>query len=149
MDDGKIMLELTKVNKEEATALPLTPGKITSRKGVVIRGKEFGLPAITEEDKRSIDFAIKNSLEYIGLSYVRRPEDIIQLRKTLKEKNANEISIMAKIETVSGIKNLDRIIKESDMILVARGDLGMQFPLEEIPALQQKIIQKSYQNGTS
>jgi pyruvate kinase len=89
----------------------------------------------------SIKFAVKNSMDYIGLSYVKSGEDVKKLRKILADEGAEDIAIMSKIECVSAVKNLEEIVRESDMILVARGDLGMQFPLEEIPILQHKIIE--------
>jgi len=141
MDDGNISLKVEEVKESEVKVKALTPGKITSRKGIVIRGKEFNIPAITEEDLKSIKFATKNSMDYIGLSYVKSGEDVKKLRKILTEEGAEDMAIMSKIECVSAVKNLEGIVRESDMILVARGDLGMQFPLEEIPILQHKIIE--------
>ncbi|MEM3615826.1 MAG: pyruvate kinase, partial [Candidatus Methanomethylicia archaeon] len=147
MDDGKIMLKILEVKNMEAKVKALTPGKITSRKGIVIRGKEFNIPSITEEDFKSIKFAVDNSLDYIGLSYVRSGEDVKKLREIIKEEGSEDIAIMSKIESVSAVKNLNDIVRESDMILVARGDLGMQFPLEEIPIIQHKVIEEARKLG--
>jgi len=141
MDDGNISLKVEEVREGEVKVRALTPGKITSRKGIVIRGREFNIPSITEEDLNNIKFAVKNSMDYIGLSYVKSGEDVKKLRKILAEEGVEDIAIMSKIECVSAVKNLEEIVRESDMILVARGDLGMQFPLEEIPILQHKIIE--------
>jgi len=147
MDDGNIMLKILEKNGSKIEVKALTPGTITSRKALVVRGKEFNLPALTEEDVKSIKFAVKHSLEYIGLSYVRSSEDVKKLRKILLEEGGEDIGIMAKIETVSGVKNLKRIIDVSDIILVARGDLGMQFPLEEVPVIQRRIVKESISKG--
>lgn len=147
MDDGKIILKVEDVKEDKVKVKALTPGKITSRKGVVIRKKEFNIPTITEEDLKNVKFAVENSLDYIGLSYVKSGEDVRKLRKILNEAGCEDVAIMSKIESVSAVKNLEEIINESDMILVARGDLGMQFPLEEIPVLQRKIIEKTRLKG--
>lgn len=147
MDDGNLAFKIEKTLKDEVIAKALTPGTITSRKAVVIRGKETPLPTITNEDLKAIDFAIKNDFDYIALSYVRNGKDVKMLREILEEKNASEIGIIVKIETISGIKNLDEIISKTDAILIARGDLGMHFPLEEVPKLQSKIINKGIEKG--
>ncbi|MEM2812867.1 MAG: pyruvate kinase [Candidatus Methanomethylicia archaeon] len=147
MDDGKIMLKVEDVKEDKVKVRSLTPGEITSRKGIVVRGKEFNIPAITEEDLKNIKFAVENSLDYIGLSYVKSGEDVKKLKKILYEAGCEETAVMSKIECVSAVKNLEEIVRESDMILVARGDLGMQFPLERIPVLQREIIEKTRLKG--
>ena len=111
------------------------------------RGKELYTSAITEKDLKDIEFCINNDVEYIALSYVKSADDVKALREILKRKNREDIKIIAKIETKSAIRNLDSIIEKSDIILIARGDLGMHFPLEEIPKLQKEIIAKSLSRG--
>ncbi|MCS7364443.1 MAG: pyruvate kinase [archaeon GB-1867-035] len=147
MDDGNLAFKVEKALRNQVIVRALTPGKITSRKAVVIRGKETPLPTITNEDLKAIDYAIKNDFDYIALSYVRNGNDVKMLREILEEKNASEIGIVVKIETISGVKNLNEIISQSDVVLIARGDLGMHFPLEEVPKLQSKIIEESMKMG--
>ena len=147
MDDGKISFVVEEVYSNRVLARALTEGVITSRKALVIKGKEVPLPAITSKDLNDIEYAIKRGFDYIALSYVKSAEDVRMLRRILYERNAREIGIIAKIETVSGVRNLNEILDETDVVLVARGDLGMHFSLEEIPWLQRTIIRKSIEKG--
>ncbi len=147
MDDGRLVLAVEEVYADRVLARVLTEGKISSHKAIVIRGKEVELPAITSKDFRDIEFAVKQDFDYIALSYVRSGDDIRALRSILEDYGRPDIGVIAKIETVSGVRHLKSIINESDVILVARGDLGMQFPLEDIPWLQRTIINESLKRG--
>ena len=147
MDDGKISLKVEKASGLEAILRVISPGIIRSRKAVTIRGKEVDLPAISDYDINCIKYAIKNDFDYIALSHVRNKNDLKILREIIESKDGSEIGLIAKIETISSIKNLDEIITNSDVILVARGDLGMQFPLEEVPWLQKSIINSCHKHG--
>ncbi|RLG74985.1 MAG: hypothetical protein DRO14_05130 [Thermoprotei archaeon] len=108
--------------------------------------KEFDIPPITERDLENIDFAIKHDFDYIGLSYVRRRKDIELLRDILRRKDA-DLGIIAKIETKSAVRNVKSIAESADVVLVARGDLGMNFGLEEIPHLQRLIVRSALESG--
>ncbi len=147
MDDGKVRLRVVEKEHDKATIVALTDAHITSRKAVVIHGKEVEMPSLSKKDLENIDFAIKTGFDYIGLSYVRRPVDVEVLRRILEDKGAGDIGIAAKIETRSAINNLDGIVEKSDIIVVARGDLGMNFSLEEIPHLQKLVINKAREYG--
>ena len=147
MDDGRLVLAVEEVYADRVIARVLTEGKISSHKAIVIRGKEVELPAITNKDFKDIEFAVKNDFDYIALSYVRSGDDIRALKSIIEEYGRTDIGVIAKVETVSGVRNLKNIIEESDVVLVARGDLGMQFPLEDIPWLQRTIINESLKRG--
>jgi len=147
MDDGNLIFEVDGLGEGEVRVKALTAGRLTSNKGVVIRGKEIPVPTISDRDLNCIKFAVKNDFDYIALSYVKSGEDIRLLRDILDEFGANEIGVMAKIESVGGVNHLSDVVRLSDAILVARGDLGMQFPLEKVPLLQRKIIDECLRMG--
>lgn len=142
MDDGKTRLRVIDKGSNYIDAIALTESIIRSRKTLTIQGKELDISILSEKDIACIKFAIENDFDYIGLSYVRTIEDIENVRKTVKRYSKNDIGIITKIETKSAIKNLANIIEASDVVLVARGDLGMNFGLEEIHYLQKLVIDK-------
>lgn len=142
MDDGRTKLRVVDKGSDYVEALALTNSTITSRKTITIQGKDIDLPPISENDMSNIKFAVENDFDYIGLSYVRTVEDIALLRDILKRIGNSDINIITKVETRSAINNLDALIRESDAVLVARGDLGMNFGLEEIHVLQKRIVDK-------
>ncbi|MCS7111193.1 MAG: pyruvate kinase [Ignisphaera sp.] len=142
MDDGRTRLRVVDKGSNSVDAVALTNSIITSRKAITIHGKEVDLPPISENDIANVKFAIENGFDYLGLSYARTAEDVALLRDILRRFGNDDIGIITKIETRSAISNLDAIIRESDAVLVARGDLGMNFGLEEIHLLQKRIIER-------
>ncbi|MEM3620854.1 MAG: pyruvate kinase [Nitrososphaerota archaeon] len=147
MDDGRIQLVIQEVGKNEATAKALTSAEIGSRKAVVIKNKEIGLPTLSSRDLEALKFSVENDFDYIGLSYVRNIGDVEILRSTLVSLGGREIGVISKIETVSAFNNLEEITDSSDALLVARGDLGMHFGLEQVPRLQELIVEKCLGKG--
>ncbi|MCS7138716.1 MAG: pyruvate kinase [Crenarchaeota archaeon] len=147
MDDGRLVFKVESTSGSEISMRALTDATITSRKSIVIQGQDLDLPPITEEEIRAIRIAVENDFDYIGLSYVKCVEDIAALRGILISMGAREMGIIAKIETPVGVRKLDEIIDAADGILVARGDLGMHFPLEDVPSLQEKIVKKCVNKG--
>jgi pyruvate kinase len=146
MSDGKFRFRVSEIGEfVELTAL--TDALISSRNTIAVANKEFDLPLLREKDLADIEFAVKHKFSYIGLSYVRGPSDLEMLRKVIKKSGGERTGIIAKIETKSAVKNLDEIVELCDAVLVARGDLGMNFGLEEIPYLQRKIIKRSIEIG--
>jgi len=146
MSDGKFRFRVSEIGEfVELTAL--TDALISSRNTIAVANKKFDLPLLREKDLADIEFAVKNKFSYIGLSYVKSPLDLEMLRKVIKKSGGERTKIIAKIETKSAIKNLDEIVELCDAVLVARGDLGMNFGLEEIPYLQRKIIKRSIEIG--
>ena len=149
MDDGRIRLKVINVSEKYAILKAETTGLIKSHRALVVLGKDFDLPVLTSKDIEDLKFMIKKNFTYVGVSCVRKPQDIDMVRKYIKEfsTSQNNIRIIAKIETISAIKNLISIIENSDAILVARGDLGMIFGLENIPHLQKEIVYESIRRG--
>src|SRR5690606_20876870 len=116
------------------------------RRHVTLRGVRVTPPAITEKDRRDIAFAVEQDVDFIALSFVRGAEDIREL-KTLLGNKAGKTKIVAKIEDQEGVKNLDAIIAEADGVMVARGDLGVEIPFEQLPRVQRHIIQRCAELG--
>ncbi len=146
MDDGRARLRVSAVYPDYVEVVALTDSIITSRKTVDVQGKEIDLPTLSDYDFNCIKFAAEHDFDYIGLSFVRRGSDIDLLRDYLRRIGREDMGIIAKIETRSAVENLDEIIEKSDAVLVARGDLGMNFGLEEIHVLQSKIVSKAIEH---
>jgi len=147
MDDGKVRFKVIDSSADYVELVALTDAEVKSRKALAVVNKEFDLPAITSKDLSDLNFALTHNFNYIGLSYVRRAEDVKLLRDIMRRAGYEGVKIIAKIETRSAVRNLDEIVEVADAILVARGDLGMNFGLEEIPYLQQVIVRKSIDGG--
>lgn len=142
IDDGKIQLIVEKSEENIVYAKVLTSGEIKARKGLNIPGGTGSIDILTENDIKYVDFAIKNDIDYLGLSFVRNKEDIIKLRHILN-KNNSRLRIISKIEKPQALENIDEIIEHSDGIMVARGDLGIEIKTERLPIAQKTIIKKA------
>ncbi|WP_277673482.1 pyruvate kinase [Piscibacillus halophilus] len=144
LDDGLIALEVTDVNhdQQEIVTKVLNTGVIKDRKGVNVPNVRVNLPGITEKDANDILFGIEQNVDFIAASFVRRPSDVLEIRELLENNNADHIKIIPKIENREGVENLDQIINVSDGIMVARGDLGVEIPAEEVPFIQKTMIGK-------
>ena len=147
MDDGRVVLRVLEGGRDKIALKALTDAIITSRKNIVIQGKDLELPTITEREIEAVRFAVQENFDYIGLSYVRGAEDISMLKGMLLSLGAKDVGIIAKIETPTAVKRLEEIVDSADVILVARGDLGMYFSLEEIPRLQEQIVNLCIERG--
>ncbi|MGN1112718.1 MAG: pyruvate kinase [Acutalibacteraceae bacterium] len=147
VDDGLIEMLVTSTSKKDIVCEVLNGGKIASHKGINVPGTRLSLPFISEQDKKDIAFAVEQDLDFIAASFTRSSDDILKLRAELDKNNCNNIRIIAKIENAEGVDNIDDIIRVSDGIMVARGDLGVEIPMEDIPILQKKLITKAYNAG--
>jgi len=147
IDDGRISLIAIDVKESEARCKVEIGGNVRPKVTVHIHGKEFNLPALTNKDIEDLEFILNQDIDIIFQSFVRSKEDIYALRKIIKDKGKEDIKIYAKIETKSGMKNIDGILEAADGILIARGDLGMFYPLEEIPLLESNLARKALQYG--
>lgn len=147
MDDGRVRLRVADKASNYVEVVALTESVISSRKVVVVQGKELEAPLLAHEDLYNLKFAVEKGFDYIGLSYVRSAEDIGFLRELLKKLGGEDIGIIAKVETPSAIRNLKEIVEASDVALVARGDLGMSFGLEEVYFLQRRVVEESLRRG--
>lgn len=143
-DDGLIDMEIIEkdsANRELVTKV-LNAGVLGSRKGVNAPGISISLPGITEKDAADIRFGLENDIDFIAASFVRKAQDVLEIREILEEKDMNHVQIISKIESQEGIDNIEEIIKVSDGIMVARGDLGVEIPAEIVPMVQKDIIKK-------
>ena len=150
-DDGLIDMEIKE--KDEATrelvVVVKNAGMLGSRKGVNAPGVSISLPGITEKDAEDIRFGLDNDIDFIAASFVRKAQDVLEIREILEEKDMTHVQIFSKIESQEGIDNIDEIIKVSDGIMVARGDMGVEIPAEEVPMVQKSIIKKCNAAGKS
>ncbi|MFV0363072.1 MAG: pyruvate kinase [Suipraeoptans sp.] len=146
IDDGLIGLEVEEVNGNEIVCKVTNGGELGEKKGVNVPNVPVRLPAITAKDKEDIKFGVGQEIDFIAASFVRNAECILEIRAFLSELEAPYIPIIAKIENSEGIKNIDEIIRSADGIMVARGDLGVEIPAEEVPYLQRMIIDKCNRN---
>lgn len=148
IDDGLIELKVIEVvNDTDIKCAVINPGPIKNHKGVNVPGIRINLPATTQKDIEDILFGIKNEIDFIAASFIRKASDVIEIRKVLEENKADSIQIISKIENQEGVDNIDEIIQVSDGIMVARGDLGVEIPTEEIPLVQKTIIKKCNEVG--
>src|SRR5690606_11016891 len=142
LDDGKIQLRVIESNHIDTVSCKIIHGGIlTSRKGVNLPNTKISLPSLTEEDHENLLFALSHDVEWIGMSFVRKAEDMTKVKEIIKAQGKTA-SVIAKIEKPEAIDNIDEIIEASDGIMVARGDLGVEMPLEEVPVLQKMIVRK-------
>ena len=147
LDDGLIELKVLKVESTEITCKVMNTGLIKSKKGVNIPGIKLSLPALTERDKEDIKFGIENGIDFVAASFVRKAEDVIELRKYMDSLNGSQTKIIAKIENQEGLDNFDEILELVDGIMVARGDMGVEVNIEYLPAIQKEMIKKSMLAG--
>ena len=144
INDGKIILKVLESNKTDLiVAKVIQGGLLESKKGVNLPNTKISLPALTKKDKEDALFAIKHQLDWIALSFVRSKKDISILQKLIEINSDYKIPIIAKIEKPEAISNMDEIIKKSDGIMVARGDLGLEIPAEEVPLSQKLLVSKA------
>ena len=142
IDDGKLALEIISTNKKsEVKAKFLNGGKLSSKKGVNLPNTKISLPSLTEKDREDLMLALELNFEWIGLSFVRNARDLIELRHIIQSEGKNS-RIVAKIEKPEAVEEIDDIIEKTDAIMVARGDLGVEIPMEKVPLLQKEIVKK-------
>lgn len=146
IDDGLIGLEVVSKTERDIICTVVNGGELGERKGVNVPNVPVRLPAITDKDKEDIKFGVEQDVDFIAASFVRNAECVLEIKAYLRELNAPYIPIIAKIENAEGIQNIDEIIRAADGIMVARGDLGVEIPAEEVPYLQKMMIQKCNNN---
>lgn len=146
LSDGLVNLEVTSIDGEDIHTKILNNGKMSDRKRVAVPGYTINLPAVSETDADDIEFGIRMNMDWIAASFVQRGKDVVTIRKIL-EKHDSHMKIISKIECQAAVQNIDDIIKMSDGIMVARGDLGVEVPAEEVPMLQKMLIHKCQAAG--
>ena len=147
LDDGLIELSVISVNETDIVCKVLNSGNLSNNKGVNLPQTRLSMPYLSEKDKSDIIFGIKTGYDFIAASFVRCADDVLEIRKILEEHNCHSINIISKIENREGVNNIDEIIRVSDGIMVARGDMGVEIPGEEVPAIQKMIIKKTVAAG--
>lgn len=147
LDDGKLRLEVTANDGvKEVTCKVLQGGILTSNKGVNLPNTKISLPSLTPKDRADLEFALEQEVDWIGLSFVRSARDIVELKQHIKRKNVHT-KVVAKIEKPEAIRQIDDIIAEADAIMVARGDLGVEIPMQNVPLIQKMLVKKSLRNA--
>jgi pyruvate kinase len=145
LDDGKIKLTVLETDKKEMVKTEVVfGGVIQSRKGVNLPDTKISIPSLTEKDKRDVQFAMEHEFDWIGLSFVRHPEDVEELRQMLDDKDS-QMKIVAKIEKPEAVQFIDEIIEKVDAVMVARGDLGVEVDFDRVPVIQKRIVGKCLQ----
>ena len=147
IDDGLIGLSVKEINGKDIKCIVNNSGVVKNKKGVNVPGVKIQLPAITEKDRSDIEFGISQGIDLIAASFIIKAADVIAIRKILEDKKANDIQIISKIENQEGVDNIDEIIEVSDGIMVARGDLGVEIPAQDVPLVQKMIIRKCNEIG--
>ncbi len=143
IDDGLIEMEVTDKNETEITCKVLNGGPVSSHKGINVPDITLSLPFLSDRDKNDLKFGIEQDVDFIAASFTRSADDINEMKNFLEQNGGNDIRIIAKIENKDGVNNIDDIIRISDGIMVARGDLGVEIPIAEIPVIQKMLIKKT------
>ena len=142
IDDGKLLLKVLETNGvDEVKSVVVYGGMLSSKKGVNLPNTKVSLPCLTEKDLKDLDFALEQNVEWVGLSFVRKVTDIVDLKAIIKKKNKHA-RVIAKIEKPEALEGIDNIIDMSDGIMVARGDLGVELPMEQVPLVQKMLVRK-------
>lgn len=144
LDDGLVDLQVKEIDHENGIIVTraLNSGELKDNKGVNVPGASFSLPGLTDKDREDIAFGLENDITFIAASFVRRASDVLEIKEILEENDKLDVQIIAKIENQEGIDNLDDIIAVSDGLMIARGDLGVEIPVEEVPIVQKEMINK-------
>ncbi len=149
LDDGLVELQVSDIDEEnqEIVTTAINSGELKNNKGVNVPGASLNLPGLTDKDRSDIEFGIKNGVNFIAASFVRRTSDVLEIKEILEKHDALHVQIIPKIENQEGVDNLDEIISVSDGLMVARGDLGVEIPVEEVPIVQKEMIEKCRRAG--
>ncbi len=147
IDDGKIHLTVESCTATDINCVVHVGGTLGNHKGINLPGISIDMPYISETDKKDIIFGIENDVDFIAASFVRRKEDVIELRKFIDYYGGHKIKIISKIENIEGVENFDSILHHSDGIMVARGDMGVEVDYEKLPGIQKRFIRRCYQAG--
>ncbi|MCG8568841.1 MAG: pyruvate kinase [Spirochaetes bacterium] len=140
IDDGLIQLKVKSIVGHEIHCQILNSGKVASRKGVNVPNARLSLPAVSKQDKADLLFGIEQEVDYVAASFIRKPEDVLEIRNLLDKNGGKEILIIAKIENQEGVENINEIIALADGLMVARGDLGVEVDFAQVPLIQKRII---------
>lgn len=147
IDDGLIELTVTDIKGNDVICRVVNSGLLGTRKGVNLPNVHINLPALTEKDIADIQFGVSVGVDYIAASFIRSAKDVLEIKRVLEDCGGSDVQIISKIENRDGVDNIDEILEVTDGIMVARGDLGVEIPFEEVPLVQKMLIQKCIQKG--
>ena len=148
LDDGLIELNVLEIKDgTDVICKVMNDGAVSNNKGVNLPDASLSMPFISQKDREDMIFGAKTGFDFIAASFTRTADDILEIRKILEEHDRTDMKIIAKIENREGVNNIDEIIRVADGVMVARGDMGVEIPLEEVPGLQKMIIKKVYNAG--
>ena len=147
IDDGLIELKVEDITETDVVCKVVNGGVVKSRKGVNLPGVEVNLPSLMERDIEDLKFGVENGFDIVAASFIRSAEDVLKIRRVLEENGGGQMHIISKIENQQGVENIDKILEASDGIMVARGDLGVEIPPEEVPLVQKILIAKANRIG--
>lgn len=147
IDDGLIGLEVEEIEGSDIHCVVINGGIVSNKKGINLPGVSVNMPFISQKDREDILFGIQEEFDFIAASFTRTADDVLEIRKILDENGGCDLNIIAKIENQQGVDNIDSIIEVADGIMIARGDMGVEIPLEDVPVIQKEIINKVYNAG--
>lgn len=147
IDDGLIGLEVEEIQGSDIRCTVINGGIVSNKKGINLPGVNVNMPFISQKDREDILFGIQEEFDFIAASFTRTADDVLEIRKILDENGGRDLNIIAKIENQQGVDNIDSIIEVADGIMIARGDMGVEIPLEDVPVIQKEIINKVYNAG--
>ena len=147
IDDGLIEMEVKEVTETDITCKVINGGIVSDRKGINVPNASLSMPFVSDKDRQDILFGVGQDFDFIAASFVRCADDVKQIRGILNEQGSSDMKILAKIENRQGVDNIDEIVQEADGIMVARGDMGVEIPLQEVPSIQKLIIKKACAAG--
>lgn len=147
IDDGLIELQVTMIKPDKIICIVKNGGVISNSKGVNIPNAELSMPYMSEKDRSDILFGIEQDFDFIAASFVRTAEDVLEIKQLLERNGGRDINVIAKIENAQGVENIDEILNVSDGIMVARGDMGVEIDMQDLPVIQKDLIRKTYRAG--
>lgn len=147
LDDGLLELQVKEVQGTDIVCEVIIGGPLSNHKGINVPGISLSLPYISESDREDLLFGIETGFDFVAASFVRTAEDVREIRELLNANGGGAIQIISKIENKQGVDNIDEILAVSDGIMIARGDMGVEIPIEDVPSIQKKLIQKCYASG--
>ena len=147
IDDGLVDIEVTEIKGQDIICNVVTGGPLSNNKSINIPNTHISLPALTEKDKSDLKFAVENDFDFVAASFVRQASDVEEIRAVLDSHGGQHIGIIAKIENQEGVDNLEEILKVADGLMVARGDLGVEIPAQDVPVIQKRMIKAAIAQG--
>ena len=147
IDDGLVSMTVRSLNDKEIVCVVGNDGVVSDRKGINVPDVDLSMPYLSQKDREDICFGVRNGIDFVAASFARTADDIMEVRRLFSQEGRSSVNIIAKIENMQGVQNIDEILRVSDGIMVARGDLGVEIPLEQVPVIQKMLIHKAYTSG--